>query len=74
MTVYTAHGCHLCDAALEVIEAVRSATPFVLEIVDIAGDEELESRYRELIPVIEIDGKRAFTYHVTADGLRAALL
>jgi hypothetical protein len=74
VTVYTAPGCHLCEAALEVIERVRVDVAFTLEILDITGDDDLESRYRELIPAIEIDGKRAFTYHVTADGLRAALL
>ena len=55
------------------IDGVRADLPFALEVVDITGDEDLESRFRELIPVIEIDGKRAFTYYVTVDGLRAAL-
>ena len=73
VTVFTGQGCHLCEAALDVIEAVRADVPFTLEIVDITSDEDLEARYRESIPVIEIDGKRAFTYYVTAEGLRAAL-
>ena len=34
--------------------------------VDIGGDPELEARYRELLPVVEIDGERAFTYFVDA--------
>jgi hypothetical protein len=32
--------------------------------VDIGGDAELESRYREWLPVVEIDGERAFVYHL----------
>jgi hypothetical protein len=32
--------------------------------VDIGGDAELEARYREWLPVVEIDGERAFVYHV----------
>ena len=32
--------------------------------MDISGDAELEARYRELIPVVEIDGVQAFTYYV----------
>jgi hypothetical protein len=32
--------------------------------VDIGGDPELEGRYREWLPVVEIEGERAFTYHV----------
>jgi glutaredoxin len=73
VTVFTGQRCHLCEAALEVIDDVRTEISFALEIVDITGDEDLEARYRESIPVIEIDGKRVFTYHVTAEGLRAAL-
>jgi hypothetical protein len=38
--------------------------PFDLEEVDITGVEELEARYREWLPVVEIDGARAFVYYV----------
>ena len=43
------------------------------EAVDIGGDPELESRYRESIPAIEIDGVRAFTYFVQPEALRERL-
>ena len=33
----------------------------------------MESAYRELLPVIEIDGVRAFTYFVSLDALVARL-
>jgi glutaredoxin len=71
--VYHAPGCHLCERALEVVEEVRGEVEFELSVVDIAGDPELEARYRALLPVVEIDGERAFTYHVTPYGLRARL-
>ena len=32
--------------------------------IDITDDEELEARYREWLPVVEIDGERAFVYYV----------
>jgi len=39
--------------------------------VNITGDAELEARYREWLPVVEIDGERAFVYHLdTAAFLR----
>jgi hypothetical protein len=53
-----------------VVEAVRSEHPFELEEVDITGVPELEARYREWLPVVEIDGERAFTYFVHPDALR----
>jgi hypothetical protein len=48
---------------------VRERTPFTLELVDIGGVAALEAAYREYLPVIEIDGVRAFTYFVTAAAL-----
>jgi glutaredoxin len=70
VTFVHAEGCHLCESARRVIEGIRAEVPFELEEVDIAGDDELEARYRERIPVVLVDGKEAFTYFVTPDGLR----
>ena len=70
VTLVHAEGCHLCEGARRVIEGVRADVPFELEEVDIAGDDELEARYRERIPVVLVDGEEAFTYFVTPDGLR----
>jgi hypothetical protein len=46
---------------------------FELEEIAIDGDPELEARYRELIPVVEIDGEQAFTYFVQPRALRRKL-
>jgi hypothetical protein len=46
---------------------------FTLREIDIAGDPALEARYREWLPVVEIDGERAFVYHVDPEGLRRKL-
>jgi hypothetical protein len=56
-----------------VLEAARVEHGFQLEEVDISRDPELEARYREWLPVVEIDGERAFTYFVQPDALRAKL-
>jgi hypothetical protein len=37
--------------------------------VDITGDETLEARYREWLPVVEIDGERAFVYYIDEPAL-----
>ena len=73
VVLYGAAGCHLCERALDVLEDVRRELPFKLEEIDITGDPELEARYREWLPVVEIDGKRAFVYFVTEDALRRKL-
>ena len=70
---YHAPECHLCAAARRVLEAARAEQEFELEEVDISGDADLEARYREWLPVVEIDGERAFTYFVQPDALRRRL-
>jgi hypothetical protein len=55
------------------LSAVGAEEPFELREVDISGDERLEAAYRELLPVVEIDGERAFTYFVEPDSLRRKL-
>jgi glutaredoxin len=56
VTLYGKPGCHLCEEAKQVVDAVRAERPFELEEVDITRNPELESRYRERIPVIAIEG------------------
>jgi glutaredoxin len=73
VVLYTAEGCSLCERALDVIRGARHEFGFELAVVDIGGVAELESRYRELIPVVEIGGERAFTFFVDADALRRRL-
>jgi glutaredoxin len=64
-----AQGCHLCDRARDVLDRVGVA----YESVDITGDDALEERYREWLPVVEIDGARAFVYYVDEAALRRKL-
>ena len=55
------------------LATVGAEEPFDFDEVDISGDEQLETRYRELLPVVEIDGEQAFTYFVEPDSLRRKL-
>jgi glutaredoxin len=73
VTLYTSEGCSLCARALEVIGQLQEELGVELQLVDIGGHEELEARYRELLPAVEIDGELAFTYFVDAEALRARL-
>jgi glutaredoxin len=71
--LYSAAGCHLCESARRVLDGVRVDIPFDLEEIDITGDDELERRYRERIPVVLVDDEEAFTFFVHPDGLRRRL-
>jgi glutaredoxin len=69
VVLFHAAGCHLCERARQVL----SEAGIEFEDVDIGGDPELESRYREWLPVVEIDGERAFVYYVDPSALRRKL-
>ena len=70
VTVYHAAQCHLCERALAQVRSLRAELGFALEEVAIDGDPELEASYRELIPVVELDGERLFTYYVHEEAFR----
>jgi hypothetical protein len=73
VSLYYGAGCHLCERALAQVRALREELHFELEEVAIDGDLELEAVYRELIPVVEIDGERVFTYYVHEAAFRRRL-
>ncbi len=69
VVLYTAQGCHLCEGARRVLDDEAVA----YEAVDITGDPALEAEYREWLPVVEIDGERAFVYRIPRETLRRRL-
>jgi hypothetical protein len=71
--LYGSAGCHLCERGRKVVEEVCAELGAAFEEVDISGDPELEARYREWLPVLEIDGERAFVHHIPAESLRRRL-
>lgn len=62
--IYSRPGCHLCDEAKDVIERVQRRIDFSLQIVNVETDAALEKEYGEQIPVVLINGNKAFKYHV----------
>ncbi|MFF0425804.1 glutaredoxin family protein [Streptomyces sp. NPDC004520] len=66
-------GCHLCDDARAVIEAVCAETGASWEEKDITLDEELHRAYWEQIPVVLVDGEQHTFWRVDAGRLRREL-
>jgi hypothetical protein len=52
------------------VRTLGTELAFELEEVPIDGDPDLEARYRELIPVVEVDGRQVFTYYVHEEAFR----
>jgi len=73
VTLYSRPGCHLCDDARAVIEAVCAEVGEAYEEVDITTDGDLEDRYGDEIPVTLVDGRQHDFWRVDAARLRAAL-
>lgn len=69
VTLYGKPDCPLCDKARAVVMAVRREREFDLREVDISLDTELQREYGERIPVVAVDGRELFQYHVDPDRL-----
>jgi len=52
--LYGRKDCHLCDEAQADLEALQSEHPHSLTLVDVDSQPELQHRYGELIPVVEV--------------------
>lgn len=73
LTLYTRSGCHLCEDMDDILRPVAGELQCVLEHVDISGDPALEARFGEEIPVLFINGRKAFKYRLTERELRKRL-
>jgi glutaredoxin len=58
--VYSRRGCHLCEAAWELLERYQARYRFHLETVDVDSDPELAARHGERVPVVTVNGKVRF--------------
>lgn len=64
VTLYTRAGCCLCQEAKRVLEAARKQVAFEFEEIDIDRHPEWLAMYNEEVPVIAIDGRKAFKYRI----------
>ena len=73
VTLYTRQGCHLCDVVKGVLDEVKAERAFELVVLDIDDDPALVALYDDEVPVVAVDGRKAFKYRVTAAALRERL-
>jgi hypothetical protein len=66
-------GCHLCDAARDVVVSVTSQLGVGWREVSILDDPSLAEQYREQIPVVLVDGEQHDFWRVDERRLRDAL-
>ena len=71
--LYTRPGCHLCDEAKAAINLARGGADFILEEVNIDEDPKLAELYGYDIPVVFINGVKAFKHRVDVREFRRKL-
>ena len=74
VVLYSKPGCHLCDDARAVVEAVCEELGETFDEIDITTSEELMRSYGEEIPVTFVDGRQHDFWRVDETRLRAALV
>ncbi|MGC9159270.1 MAG: glutaredoxin family protein [Terracidiphilus sp.] len=68
VVVYSRKGCHLCDVVKETLAKLQGDADFQWREIDIDADPQLRQKYNDEIPVVFVDGRKAFKYRM--DGLR----
>lgn len=71
--LYTKKECCLCVVAREIILKVKKEILFEFQEVDIESRDELYERFKEEVPVVFVNGERAFVHRVSEKKLRRIL-
>lgn len=66
-------GCHLCQDAIALVDAVCAEIGETYVVQDITDDPELVRRYTDQVPVTFVDDAQHDFWRVDPDRLRAAL-
>jgi glutaredoxin len=64
VVVYSRKGCHLCEVVKESLHKLSRRGGFTWQEIDVDSDHELRREYNDQVPVIFIDGHKAFKYHM----------
>ena len=65
VVVYSRQGCHLCEVVKATLGRLAGSADFTWREVDIDVDPELRAKYNEEVPVVFVDGRKAFKYHMS---------
>lgn len=71
--IYSKPGCHLCEEAKELLVQTKKEFDMEIKEINIEEDPELFQKYRYDIPVIRINGRKAFKHRIDGEQLRKRL-
>jgi len=73
LTLYTRTDCCLCDEMKAVVRQIAETVPIELVEIDVDGSADLQEKFGNQVPVLFINGRKAFKYRVTAAELISSL-
>lgn len=73
LLLYTRKDCCLCDEMKQVLRQLSQRYRPVVREVDVDASAELQEKYGSEVPVLFINGRKAFKYRVTASELEKRL-
>jgi glutaredoxin len=62
--VYSRKGCHLCEIVKESIVKLHKRGGFTWREIDVDSDAEIRRLYNDEVPVVFINGRKAFKYRM----------
>ena len=71
--LYTRRDCCLCEEMKGVVRDVAEEIPLKVEEVDVDSEPDLRKKFGGEVPVLFIDGRKAFKYRVAARELKKKL-
>jgi len=64
VVLYSRKGCHLCEIVKESLSKLQRHGGFNWQEIDVDGDDQLRRQFTDEVPVVFIDGRKAFKYHM----------
>lgn len=64
VVVYSRKGCHLCEVVKESLAKLSRHGGFTWREIDVDTDAELRRQFNDEVPVVFIDGRKAFKYRM----------
>ena len=64
VVVYSRKGCHLCEVVKESLSKLSRRGGFTWREIDVDTDPDLHRQYNDEVPVVFINGRKAFKYHM----------
>ena len=74
LQLYTKTDCPLCDEAKASLELLAAQFPIQIEEIDITANLGLFTKYKELIPVLELEGEQLFVHRIHVKALKRKLI